>query len=382
MKTTYIIGIAVLVIVIVIGSVFAYTYLALSTTSTPTPKLAAATLNGAGGTLVFPLMSIWQSVYAQVEPQITINYNPVGSGAGITQFTQQVVDFGETDAPMNAKQYAALPSGTTALTIPISASGVVPAYNIPGIGNGLNFTGAVLANIFLGTMTSWNDSQIAALNPGTTLPNQPIITVHRSDGSGTMYAFTDYLSQASSKWNSTVGKGTSVNWPNPGGTAIAAPKNAGVAAAIAETKYSIGPLEIAYEIQNPGQISYGAVQNAAGNYILANVTNTAAALQAGASFGLPEGNAAWSSVSIVDNIYDNATATNAYPIATLTYVLVYQQQSDYAKGAAVVNFLTWIINTGQTDGQGLGYVPLPANIVALDNTTIGLIMHNGTPIKT
>jgi phosphate transport system substrate-binding protein len=382
MKTTYIIALAAVVIVIIIGSVFAYTYLTGSTTPTSTSKLAAATLNGSGGTLVFPLMSVWQSVYEQIEPQITVNYNAIGSGAGITQFSQQVVDFGETDAPMTANQYAALPSGTTAITIPISASAVVPAYNIPGIGNGLKFTGTVLANIFLGEITSWNDSAITALNPGVTLPNHPIITVHRSDGSGTMFAFTDYLSQASSTWATGPGKGTSVNWPNPGGTAIGAPKNAGVAAAIAETNYSIGPLEIAYEIQNPGQISYGAVQNAAGNYILANVTNTAAALQAGGSSGLPAGNAAWSSVSIVDSIYDNATATNAYPIATLTYILAYQQQSDYVKGAALVNFLTWIINTGQTYGQGLGYVPLPANIVALDNTAIGLITYKGTPIKT
>jgi phosphate transport system substrate-binding protein len=374
MKNMYIIIAAIVIIAIIIGGVFAY--ISLSTPAkTSTSTLAAATLNGAGSTLVFPLMSIWTPVYAQAQPNIKIDYSPVGSGTGITDLTKKLVDFGASDAPMTAAQYTAV--GSTVLTIPESASGVVPAYNIPGISNGLNFTGALLANIFLGKITNWNDPAIAALNPGTTLPNIAITVIHRSDGSGTMYAFTDYLSQASSVWNTTVGKGTSVNWP----VGIGEPKNAGVAAGIADTSGSIGPLEIAYEIQNPNQISYGAVQNAAGNYILANVTNIAAALQAGASSGLPAGNAAWTKVSIVDSIYSNTAATNAYPITTLTYILVYQQQSSDVQGAALVNFLSWIVNTGQADGSGLGYVPLPANIVAIDNTTIGQITYNGTPIK-
>jgi phosphate ABC transporter phosphate-binding protein len=276
---------------------------------------------------------------------------------------------------MTAAQYAAVPS--TVLTIPESASAVVPAYNVPNISVHLNFTGAVLADIFLGKITNWNDSAIASLNPGVTLPNQAILTVHRSDGSGTMFAFTDYLCDASPQWAAGPGKGTAVNWPVGKG----APKNAGVAAYIAETPYSIGPLEIAYEIQNPGQINYGAVQNAAGNYILANVTNTASALQAGASSGLPAGNATWTNVSIIDNIFNDTTATNAYPITTFTYILVYRQQTNYDKGAALVNFLTWIVNSAQTDGKGLGYVPLPSNVVAIDNTTIGMITYNGRPIN-
>jgi phosphate ABC transporter phosphate-binding protein len=378
MKTTYVIALAVVVIAIVIGSVFAYVYLARST-STPTSGLAPATLNGAGSTLVFPLMSIWTSVYSGVQPSITVNYQSVGSGTGISDLTQQLVDFGASDAPMTAAQYAAVHS--TVLTIPESASAVVPAYNIPGISNNLNFTGTVLANIFLGKITNWNDSAIAALNPGITLPNHPIVTVHRSDGSGTMFAFTDYLSDASNQWATQVGKGTSVNWPTTSGGTIGAPKNAGVAATIADTPYSIGPLEIAYEIQNPGQISYGAVQNAADNYILANVTNTASALQAGASSGLPAGNATWTKVSIIDNIYNDTAASNAYPITTFTYLLVYQQQTNYDKGAALANFLSWIVNSAQADGKGLGYVPLPSNVVAIDNATISMITYNGKPIK-
>jgi phosphate transport system substrate-binding protein len=375
MKTTNIIALTVVVIAIIIGSIFAYTYLTRSATSTPTTKLSTATLSGAGSTLVFPLMSIWTPVYTQVQPNITVNYDSVGSGTGITRLTQQLVDFGASDAPMTAAQYAAVPS--TVLTIPESASAVVPAYNIPNITKHLNFTGAVLANIFLGKITNWNDSAIAALNPGATLPNHQIVVVHRSDGSGTMFAFTDYLSDASNYWATQVGKGTAPNWP----TGVGAPKNAGVAATIAQTQYSIGPLEIAYEIQNPGQINYGAVQNAAGNYILANVTNTANALQAGASSGLPAGNTAWTNVSIIDNIYNDKAAANAYPITTFTYLLVYQQQTNYDKGAALVNFLSWIVNSAQTYGEGLGYVPLPSNVVAIDNTTIGMLTYNGKPIN-
>ncbi len=354
---------------------------------TPTPTISPATLNGAGGTLVAPLMSVWQPAYQQAVPQVTVNYNPVGSGAGITQFTQQVVDFGESDAPMTATQYSSLPSGTTALTIPISASAVVPAYNLKLANgsvcqNGLNFTGQVLANIFLGSITTWNDPAIQNLNPTIPLPSTTITTVHRSDGSGTMFAFVDFLGKSSSTWATQVGPpSTSPSWPSAPAQ-IAAPKNAGVAGAISSKDGAIGPLEIAYILENTGQTSlyYGTVQNAAGTYVLANVTTIAASLQAGASAGLPTGNASWTSVSIVDNIYGNTTATNVYPIVTMTYALVYQAQTSLTQGAALVNFMSWIVNSGQNLGTGLGYVPLPANIVAVDNATLKLVTYNGTPI--
>lgn len=442
MKTTYMIAIAVVVIVIIVGSVFAYTYVSSTSkpspspsptasptaaptstptasptstpTSTPTPTstasptptptatptptttpLASATINGAGGTLVYPLMTVWQGAYGTAEPQITVNYNPVGSGTGITDFTDQTVEFGESDAPMTAAQYAALPSGSTAVTIPITASAVVPAYNIlldngSQCQDGLNFTGTVLADIFLGTITKWNDPAITALQSPSVaaqLPDQTIITVHRSDSSGTMFAFTDFLSDSSSTWNTTVGEGTAVSWPTDNGNAIGASKNAGVAAAITENTYSIGPLEISYILENTGQtkVYYGTVQNAAGNFILANTTNIAAALQAGASTGLPAGNAAWTTVSIVDNIYTNKTATTVYPITTMTYALVYENMKyasvSSAQAAATVNFLSWIVNDGQNLGNGLGYVPLPANIVAVDNASLKLINYGGTAIE-
>jgi phosphate transport system substrate-binding protein len=386
MKTTYIIALAIVVIVVIIGSVFAYVYLTKSsTTSTSSKKLAAATINGAGGTLVYPLMTTWIAQYtsASEQPQITITYNPTGSGTGITYFTKGLENFGESDAPMTTAQYSALPKNSTAITIPLTASAVVPAYNIPGVSNGLNFTGPILADIFMGTITNWDSPQIATINPGTTLPNLPIICVHRSDGSGTMFAFTDFLYDTSSTWASTVGKpSTSPSiWPTISGE-LEGSKNAGVALLIGENKGAIGPLEISYILDNPGQTSvqYGAVQNAAGKYIMPTTADMEAALAAGASSGLPAGNQAWTSVSIIDNTYSNASATTIYPIVTMTYALVYEQQTNYAQGAALVNFLSWIVNDGQNLGTGIGYIPLPANIVAVDNASLKLITYNGTPI--
>lgn len=347
----------------------------VSTSHTTTGSNQTIILNGAGSTLIFPLMSVWTFTYEQISPNIKINYASVGSGAGIAQITARTVDFGATDAPMSAAQYMAIKNGTI-LTIPESASAVVPAYNLPSIGNGLRFTGDVLARIFLGNITMWNDPALVALNPGVNLPAHKIVVIHRSDGSGTMYTFTNFLSDSNAQWRKQVGFGTSVNWP----TGIGCKGNEGVAGCILNTPYSIGPLEIAYVIVNKGLISYGAVRNAAGNFILANLTNTAAAVQAGAASGLPPGNAQWTNVSIVDALFNNTAATDAYPITTFTYLLVYQQQSDPVRGAALVDFLWWVINSGQQAGANLGYVPLPPNVVALDDATINSITYNGTPL--
>ncbi len=345
-----------------------------TTTASSTTLGPPVTLNGAGGTLVFPLMSAWTFAYSQYSGNVNVNYASVGSGAGIAQITARTVDFGESDAPLTAAQYAALPA--TLVTIPISVSGVVPAYNLPGLTNGVKFTGSVLAQIFLGTITQWNDPALVAINPGVTLPAHAITVIHRSDGSGTMFAFTNYLSDASSQWKTQVGKGSSVNWP----TGLGCKGNEGVAGCIANTQYSIGPLEIAYEITNVGLISYGSVQNAAGNFVLANLTNIASALQAGGTSGLPAGNAQWSSVSIIDSIFNNTAAATVYPITTFTYALAYQAQSDQTKGTAMVNFLWWVVNSGQSAGASIGYAPLPANIVALDDATINSITFNGIPL--
>ncbi|MGD0328954.1 MAG: phosphate ABC transporter substrate-binding protein PstS [Nitrososphaeria archaeon] len=407
MKNTYLIAVVIVAIVIIVAATAGYAYISSSTktstttipttvtstftsaitttsvitsTITPTsnttsPTGAPVSVTGAGGTLIYPLMSAWEFTYNQLNPNVQVNYASVGSGAGIQQITAQTVDFGGSDAPLTAAQYAALPSGKVLLTIPESASAVVPAYNLPGISNGLNFTGNVLAQIFLGNITNWNDPAIAALNPGKTLPNHAIVVIHRSDGSGTMYAFTNYLSDSSTQWATKVGKGTSVNWP----VGLGEKGNEGVAATIINTQYSMGPIEIAYEINNKGLISYGAVQNAAGNFILANLTNIGEAINAGAT-SLPAGNAHWTNVSIIDNIFNDKAATYAYPVSTLTYLLVYQQQTNLAIGTAVVNFIWWIVNSAQSAGSSLGYIPLPANIVLIDDATLNSITYNGVAI--
>ena len=358
-------------------SVSTATTTSISTTTTSKTTVAPVLINGAGGTLVAPIMSSWTFAYQQVTGG-QVNYAAVGSGAGISQITANTVDFGESDAPLTAAQYGALTAGTTLLTIPVSDSAVVPAYNVPSIGNGIQFTGAVLAQIFLGKITQWNDPALVALNPTLTLPAQAIVVIHRSDSSGTMFAFTNYLSDASSTWKTQVGKGTAVNWP----VGLGCKGNAGVAGCIQSTPYSIGPLEIAYQIQNPTLINFGAVQNAAGKFVLANLTNIQAAVSAGGSAGLPPGNGVWTSVSIIDSIFNDTKDTTVYPVTTFTYALVYLQQTNQQKGSAIVNFIWWVVNSGQTAGSFLGYPALPANVVASDDTTLKSVTYNGTPIYT
>lgn len=391
--STAVAAVAVVVVAVIVaaGAYFAFgttsaqtttiTNTSISTTTTTTTTSHTTStpvqISGAGGTLVAPLMQEWTYTYGQVTGG-QVNYSPVGSGAGIAQITAITVDFGESDAPLTTAQYGALPSGSTLLTIPISDSAVVPAYNLPGIANGVKFTGDVLARIFLGNITQWNDPALTALNPGVNLPAHAIQVIHRSDGSGTMYAFTNYLSDANARWSTQVGKGTSVNWP----TGLGCKGNAGVAGCIQNTQYALGPLEIAYQIQNPGAISYGSVRNGAGNFILANLTNTASALQAGGSVGLPAGSAQWTTVSIIDNIFNDTKDSGVYPITTFTYALVYQAQSNQQKGSAVVNFIWWVVNSGQSAGNALGYPPLPSNVVQLDDTTLKSVTYNGTPLYT
>ncbi len=355
-----------------------------NTVTQTSSHIGPATINCGGGTLVYPLMSSWIFAYTQVQPNIQVNYASIGSGAGIAQITAGTLNCGESDAPLKTSQYAALPSGSTLLTIPISDSAVVPAYNIPGLPSTthLKFTGNVLAEIFYGTITAWNDPRLAALNPGVTLPSNSIAVIHRSDGSGTMYAFTNYLSDSNSTWKTKVGYATSVNWP----VGTGCKGNEGVAGCISNTQYSLGPLEIAYEIQNAGAINYGSVQNHAGTFVLANLTNIAAAVQAGASAGLPAGNAQWSSFSVIDSIFNDSADANIYPITTFTYALIYQDLSasyantSQAQATAVANFFWWVVNSGQTAGAKIGYPPLPANVVALDDTTLKSITYNGAAI--
>jgi phosphate transport system substrate-binding protein len=379
--------VAVVVIVVVIIAIAGVgAYLAFGTgaktssttssaTSTSTSLSLSGTLNVAGSTLVFPLMSSWTFAFDQLYSGVTVNYASVGSGQGISSITAKTVDIGATDAPLSTSQYSALPA--TVVTVPESISAVIPAYNLPGISNGVNFTGDVLAKIFLGNITMWNDPAIQSLNPGVTLPAQAITVIHRSDGSGTMFAFTNYLSDSNAYWKAHVGYSTTPPWP----TGIGCKGNEGVAGCIENTQYSIGPLEIAYYIQNPSLIHYGRVQNAAGTWVLANKTNIGLAVQAGATTGLPAGNVSWTTVSIINNIFNDTAATNAYPITTFTYLVTYQKQTtSLAQAELVVNFLWWAVNHGQQAGVNLGYIPLPSNVVTLDDATINSITYNGAPV--
>jgi phosphate transport system permease protein/phosphate transport system substrate-binding protein len=306
---------------------------------------------------------------------VQINYQSIGSGGGIRQFTVKTVDFGASDAPLNDQQFANV---TNPLHIPFTIGGVVPTYNLPDIGPGLKFTGPILANIFLGKITKWNDPQLVAMNPSTALPNKDIIVVHRSDGSGTTFVWTNYLSDVSPEWKATVGKSTSVNWP----VGLGGKGNEGVAGIVTQNPYALGYNEFAYATIN--KISFGAVQNAAGNFVLPSLESFTAAVTA-ASTVLPQGNENWSKVSIIDSLSGNTNAADAYPITSFSYLMVYKELNvlpgmDMARARALTNFLWWSIHAGQTYAPPLAYVPLPASVVTLDEATIKSITFNGQTV--
>lgn len=333
-----------------------------SATTEKSRTVESITLNGAGATFPYPLISRWSSEYNKINNNIQINYQSVGSGAGIRQITEKTVDFGASDAPLSEQEFGNV-SGI--LQIPESIGAVVIAYNIPGISGGLKLSGEVAADIFLGKITKWNDPKITAMNPGIQLPDNNIIVARRSDGSGTTYAFTDYLSTVSPDWKTKVGKGKSVNWP----VGLGGKGNEGVAGLLGQNPYTIGYIELAYaKLQN---ITYASIKNRAGNYIeptLETIANAAA----GTVPNLPSGDASWSSVSIVD-----ASGDNSYPISSFTYLLVYKDQKDKTKGKVLADFLQWAVKDGQKYSSELLYVPLPAEVVSLNEKTIKLMNYNG-----
>jgi len=341
-----------------------------TTTVQPTKAPETITLNGAGATFPYPLISKWSSEYNKIKPDVQINYQSVGSGAGIKQITAKTVDFGASDAPLTEQEYTNV-SGI--LQIPESIGAVVVAYNLPGIEKGLKLSGGVVADIFLGKITKWNDPKIVSLNPGIKFPDEPIVVAHRTDGSGTTFVFTDYLSAVSSDWKSKVGKGKAVNWP----VGIGQKGNEGVAGLlnpkiISSQKYSIGYIELAYaKLQN---IPYAYIKNKAGNFIEPTLETTASAA-AGAVSTLPAGDASWSSVSIVD-----AVGNNSYPIGSFTYLLVYKDQTDQTKSKMLAEFLWWAVHDGQKYSSELLYVPLPEAVISLNEKTIKLMNYNGQPL--
>ena len=309
------------------------------------PGFAQTTLNGAGATFPYPMYSKWFSEYHKLHPDVEINYQSIGSGGGIRQVIAGTVDFGASDGPMTDEQ---LKEATTKiLHVPTVLGAVVPAYNIPGVSAELKFTPEALAGIFLGKVTSWNDHALTGPNPGVNLPNQPIIVIHRSDGSGTTYIWTDYLSKVSSEWQSQVGKGTSVKWP----VGLGGKGNEGVAGMVRQMPGAIGYIELIYAVQN--NIPYGVVKNAAGNFVkasLESVTAAAASVQ-----NMP----ADFRVSIT-----NAPGKDAYPISSFTWLLIPVRSKDAAKGKILADFLNWMVDDGQKVTAQLTYAPLPQNIAA------------------
>ncbi|MEZ4295456.1 MAG: phosphate ABC transporter substrate-binding protein PstS [Polyangiaceae bacterium] len=304
----------------------------------------AIALTGAGATFPYPLYTKWIAEYAKTHPGVAINYQSIGSGGGIRQLTERTVDFGASDAPMTDEQMAK--SGPV-VHIPTCVGAVVLAYNVEGAGPGLKLSPGAVAGIFLGEIKAWNDPRIQADNPGAPLPDKPIATVHRSDGSGTTKIFLDYLSRVSPAWASGPGSGTSVSWP--GG--LGAKGNEGVAGLIKSQPGSIGYVELAYAVQNG--MTTASLKNRSGRFVAPTLASTTAAAH-GAAASIP----ADLRVSIVD-----AEGEDAYPIAGLTYVLLRQQQDSPEKGKALVGFLRWALTSGQPLTEPLHYAPLPPEIV-------------------
>jgi len=307
------------------------------------PALGQTTLNGAGATFPYPIYSKWFSEYHKLHPDIQINYQSIGSGGGIRQVIAGTVDFGASDGPMTDDQLKE--AKIKILHVPTVLGADVPAYNIPGVTEELKFTPQVLAGIFLGKITNWNDKAIAAANPGVSLPNQDIIVVHRSDGSGTTYIFTDYLAKVSPEWQNQVGKGTSVKWP----TGIGGKGNEGVAGSIRTLPGSIGYVELIYAVQN--NIAYGSVRNSAGVFLKASLEGVTAA--AASVKSMP----ADFRVSIT-----NAPGKDAYPISSFTWLLIPAQSKDPAKGKILADFLNWMTADGQKMAAPLSYSPLPDSV--------------------
>lgn len=304
---------------------------------------AQTNLNGAGATFPNPIYSKWFNEYHKQHPDVAINYQSIGSGGGIKQLQSGTVDFGASDGPMTDEQLSQTPFKV--FHIPTVLGAVVPTYNIPGVNTELKFSGDVLADIFLGNIKKWNDPKLAKDNPGVKFPDGDIVVVHRSDGSGTTYIFTDFLSKVSPAWKDKVGKGTAVNWP----VGLGGKGNEGVAGMVKQTEGSVGYVELIYALSN--KMPYGSVKNAAGKFVKASLESTTAA--AASVKEMPDD----FRVSIT-----NAPGANAYPIASFTWLLVPVDWKDTGKEKAFVNFLNWMVDQGQTMTTSLDYAPLPKNV--------------------
>jgi phosphate transport system substrate-binding protein len=362
------------------------------------------TINGAGATFPFPLIDTWRVEYQSVNPSVNINYQSIGSGGGVKQFTERTVDFGASDAPLTLEEIQAL-SSSTPVHIPETIGSVVAAYNIQGIDKGLRLTGPVLADIFAGKITKWDDPRIKELNPDLPLPSgTDIVTVHRSDGSGTTFIWTTYLSEQSPEWNQTIGAGKSIQWTGGG---LGAQGNEGVSSTIKSTPNSIGYVELTYALTT--DMDYASLKNKAGNFVeptlestqeaaqsaivtnnnnsatgsnttnSTSATNTTTTNAANATISLPSGDQSWSHVTLLD-----APGANSYPIASFSYLLLYKELStnidSTEKAQALAQFINWAITDGQQYASTLHYVPLPESIVEHNQQTLRSLTFNGQPV--
>jgi phosphate transport system substrate-binding protein len=359
------------------------------------------TINGAGATFPFPLIDTWRVEYQNVNPSVSINYQSIGSGGGIRQFTERTVDFGASDAPLSENDAQALQA--PAVHIPETIGSVVAAYNINGVPEkGLKLTGPVLADIFRGVITTWNDPRIQELNPDLALPSENIVVAHRSDGSGTTFVWTSYLSDVSPEWYEIVGSGTAVQWP----VGLGAPGNEGVANTIISTPNSIGYVELAYALTTDTDFAY--IENSEGNFVEPSLNSTRAAVEAAVledtsanattsnnstgmtnatgtgtqnmtSISLPAGGESWRDVKLL-----NAPGVDSYPIASFTYILLYQDLStnidSMERARALVDFIQWAITDGQQFADELSYVPLPDSVVQHNMQTLEALTFQGQPV--
>lgn len=329
--------------------------LGLAVTASAQPPDSTVLLNAAGATFPYPIYSKWFSDYHQAHPNVQINYQSIGSGGGIQQLKAGTVDFGASDMPLNDQLLGQF--NFKIIQFPTVLGGVVPTYNIPGISGELKFTAKALSDIYLGKVTKWNDSEIAGANPGVKLPGDDIVVIHRSDGSGTTFVWTDYLSKVNPEWKSKIGSNTSVNWP----VGLGGKGNEGVSGLVKQTPDSIGYVELIYAIQN--HMGYGLVQNAGGKFIkasLASVTEAAAGAAAKMKTDVR--------VSITD-----ASGPETYPICSFTYLLIPETISDAAKREAIKAFLDWMLTTGQGSAEALNYARLPKAVVGIEIKNLAAI---------
>lgn len=330
----------------------------------PLPPSGDVTLQGAGATFPALLYQVWIEKFTEKYPTVKIDYQGIGSGGGIKAITQGTVDFGASDAALKDEEIAALPAGSKLLHIPTALGAVVVTYNLPGVDE-LNLDADNVAGIFLGNITKWNDPAIVANNAGATLPDKPILVVHRSDGSGTTNAFTTYLDTVSSEWHGSVGKGKEVRWP----VGTGAPGNDGVAGGVKQNEGAVGYVELSYAAIS--QLKSAKIKNAAGKFVAGSTEGVTAAAEAIAN-KFP--------ADFREQPIINGPGDGTYPIAAYTYILAYQDQKDATKGQALVAFLYWALTDGQSDEKGIGYAPLPAPIQQKALAALKGITSGGSPI--